>query len=63
MSQKITFHVERHLVDGFTLSAYVGDNYAGSHRFIGYTLAQARKIARETIRERGGLGLYARRAA
>jgi len=63
MSQKITFYVERHLVDGFTLSAYVGDSYAGSHRFIGYTLAQARKIARETIRERGGLGLYARRTA
>lgn len=43
----------------WTVTAYVGEDYAGSSSFYGYTKSQALSKARSMVREQGGLGLYA----
>jgi len=57
---KITFSIDRHATDGFTLWAYTEDNAGfyelGRVRYIGYTIAAAKKEARQTIKEKGRLG-------
>lgn len=43
----------------YVVTAYVGDDYAGSSSFYGYTKSQALSKAREMVKAQGGLGLYA----
>lgn len=41
------------------VTAYTGDDYAGSCSFYGYTIREALGKAREMVKAQGGLGLYA----
>lgn len=43
----------------WVVTAYVGDDYAGSSSFYGYTKREALSKAREMVKAQGGLGLYA----
>lgn len=43
----------------WVVTAYVGDDYAGSSSFYGYTIREALSKARAMVKEQGGLGLYA----
>lgn len=43
----------------WVVTAYVGDDYAGSSSFYGYSKSQALSKARAMVKEQGGLGLYA----
>lgn len=40
------------------VSAYAGESYAGEQIYAGYTKAQARELAKDTLEREGGLGLY-----
>lgn len=45
----------------YRISAYDGDTYLGQEIYAGYTKRESERRARESVRERGGLGLWARR--
>ena len=45
----------------YSISAYDGDTYLGQEIYAGYTKRESERRARESVRERGGLGLWAKR--
>lgn len=45
----------------YRISAYCGDTYLGQEIYAGYSKRESMQRARESVRERGGLGLWARR--
>ncbi len=45
----------------YSISAYEGDTYLGQEIYAGYSKRESERRARESVRERGGLGLWARR--
>lgn len=45
----------------YRISAYDGDSYIGEEIYAGYSKRESIRRARESVRERGGLGLWARR--
>ena len=45
----------------YSISAYDGDTYLGQEIYAGYSKRESMQRARESVRERGGLGLWARR--
>jgi hypothetical protein len=45
----------------YRISAYDGDSYIGEEIYAGYSKRESMQRARESIKERGGLGLWARR--
>ena len=45
----------------YSISAYDGDTYLGQEIYAGYTKRESIRRARERVRERGGLGLWARK--
>ena len=45
----------------YRISAYDGDTYLGEGIYAGYTKRESARLAKEQIRERGGLGIWARR--
>jgi hypothetical protein len=45
----------------YRITAYSGSDYLGEGIFSGYTKRESIRLARERVRERGGLGLWARR--
>lgn len=44
----------------YSISAYDGDTYLGREIYAGYSKRESMQRARERVRERGGLGLWAR---
>lgn len=56
---KIELMAGKNSEGGWVVTAYAGDDYAGSSSFYGYTKSQALSKARSMVREQGGLGLYA----
>ena len=44
----------------YRISAYDGDTYLGQEIYAGYTKRESERRAKESVRERGGLGLWAR---
>ena len=44
----------------YQISAYDGDTYLGQEIYAGYTKRESMRLARERVRERGGLGLWVR---
>jgi hypothetical protein len=45
----------------YQISAYDGDTYLGQEIYAGYSKRESERRARESVRERGGLGLWAKR--
>ena len=45
----------------YSISAYDGDTYLGREIYAGYSKRESMQRARERVRERGGLGLWARK--
>lgn len=45
----------------YRISAYDGDSYIGEEIYAGYSKRESMQRARERVRERGGLGLWARK--
>lgn len=45
----------------YRISAYDGDTYLGEGIYAGYTKRESTRLAKQQIRERGGLGIWARR--
>ncbi len=45
----------------YSINAYDGDTYLGQEIYAGYTKRESIRRARESVRERGGLGLWARK--
>ncbi len=45
----------------YSISAYDGDTYLGREIYAGYTKRESERRAKESVKERGGLGLWARR--
>lgn len=45
----------------YRISAYDGDTYLGQEIYAGYSKRESERRARESVRERGGLGIWARR--
>ena len=45
----------------YRINAYDGSTYLGQEIYAGYTKRESIRRARESVRERGGLGLWARR--
>ena len=45
----------------YSISAYDGETYLGQEIYAGYTKRESERRARERVRERGGLGLWARK--
>jgi hypothetical protein len=45
----------------YRISAYDGETYLGQEIYAGYTKRESERRARESVRERGGLGLWARK--
>lgn len=43
----------------YRVTAWRGDSYLGEGIYVGYTRAESLQRARESVRERGGLGIYA----
>lgn len=44
----------------YSISAYDGNTYLGREIYAGYSKRESMQRARERVRERGGLGLWAR---
>ena len=61
---KISLSVSREsngvLGNYYSISAYNGDTYLGQEIYAGYSKRESMQRARERVRERGGLGLWAR---
>jgi len=45
----------------YRIKAYDGSTYLGQEIYAGYTKRESERRARESVRERGGLGLWAKR--
>jgi hypothetical protein len=45
----------------YRISAYDGDSYIGEEIYAGYSKRESMQRARESVREKGGLGIWARR--
>jgi len=45
----------------YRINAYDGDTYLGQEIYAGYSKRESIRRARESVRERGGLGLWARK--
>lgn len=45
----------------YSISAYDGDTYLGREIYAGYSKRESERRARESVREEGGLGLWARK--
>lgn len=45
----------------YSISAYDGDTYLGREIYAGYSKRESMQRARESVKERGGLGLWARK--
>ena len=43
----------------YRVTAWRGDSYLGEGIYAGYTRAESLRLARESVRERGGLGIWA----
>lgn len=43
----------------YRVTAWRGNSYLGEGIYAGYTRKESLSLARETIRDRGGLGIYA----
>lgn len=43
---------------GISVTAWVEDDYRGESLFLGYTRREALRLARERVKEEGGLGIY-----
>lgn len=46
---------------GWVISAYADDDYRGESLFIYYNRREALQLARQQVKERGGLGIWATR--
>ena len=46
---------------GWVISAYTDNNYRGESLFIYYSKREALQLARQQVKERGGLGIWATR--
>ena len=46
---------------GLVVTAYVNGDYRGESLFVFYTKREALQLARQQVRERGGLGIWATR--
>lgn len=44
--------IERHLIDGFTLYAYINDEFI-TNRYIGFTMAEAKKHFYSRVNKEG----------
>ena len=44
----------------YRISAYDGDTYIGEEIYAGYTKRESERRARERVRKKGGLGLWAK---
>lgn len=44
----------------YRVSAWKGDHYLGQQTYLYYTKREALRLARESVINRGGLGIYAR---
>jgi len=42
------------------VTAWRGDDYLGREAYLFYTKGEALRVARETVKEKGGLGIFAR---
>lgn len=42
----------------YRVVAYQGNTYLGNEVFMGYTKSEALRLARQTVKEEGGLGIY-----
>ena len=60
---RVQFNIERDgnniLGSYYRVTAWEGDSYLGESIYAGYTRAESLRLARESVRERGGLGIYA----
>ena len=56
---KIELSAGKNSEGAWVVTAYAGDDYAGSSSFYGYTKKEALGKAREMVKAQGGLGLYA----
>lgn len=45
----------------YSISAYDGNTYLGREIYAGYSKRESERRAKESVRERGGLGLWARK--
>jgi len=45
----------------YRISAYDGDTYLGQEIYAGYSKRESERRARESVRERGGLGIWVRK--
>lgn len=43
----------------YRVTAWRGNSYLGEGIYAGYTRAESLRLARESVRERGGLGIFA----
>ena len=43
----------------YRISAWVGESYLGEGIYSGYTRREAIHLARESVKDRGGLGIWA----
>lgn len=43
----------------YRVTAWRGSSYLGEQIYAGYTRRESLSLARESVRERGGLGIYA----
>lgn len=48
------------IAGAWEVTAWRGSDYLGRSAYLFYTKREALRVARETIKEKGGLGLYAR---
>jgi hypothetical protein len=63
LSQKLELHATRGgnsiLGSFYRVTAWRGEDYLGEGIFSGYTKAESLRRAREYVKERGGLGVFA----
>ena len=55
---KIELSTDRNAEGAYVVTAYVDDRYAGSSAFYFYNKREALRVARERVKEEGGLGIY-----
>lgn len=63
---RLELNIERdgnHILGNFyRITAYRGSDYLGEGIYAGYSKRESARLAREQIKERGGLGIWARSA-
>lgn len=63
MREKLDLSVTRdgnNIIGNFyRISAWRGSTYLGEGVYAGYTRRESERLARESVKERGGLGIYA----